>query len=374
MKRNTPIVSTAAAKVSLSLNTSFAVAKGQLNQADNVVLSVTDAEGRVGIGEAAPFPVFTADTQDMAYDCALDLLAQLGQQSPLEALSMLHEQLWAETQASITALVAVELALYDLYARQQGVSLSQIWGKANLKQAQTDMTLPIMKLDQVALFWQRFGNYSFPYWKIKVGASEPVAEVERIKEFLKCAPTNSRFFLDGNQGYTVESALKLLALLEKEGLTPLFFEQPLAADDWEGMTRLSQASPVPICADETVRTLADCKRLINTKAARMINLKFTKSGIKESLQIAKYAKLHGINLMIGGMLETEILMTSSLHAVCGSGLISWCDLDTPFFINERLTIDSPYHHKSAVLKLPEGTGLGLTLKNELLGTLQRSAK
>jgi L-alanine-DL-glutamate epimerase-like enolase superfamily enzyme len=70
--------------------------------------------------------------------------------------------------------------------------------------------------------------------------------------------------------------------------------------------------------------------------------------------------------MIGGMVESELAMTASLHAVCGTGLISVCDLDTPFFLTERFTRHSPYHAHTAQLLLPSGNGLGLQLTEEVL--------
>lgn len=90
-----------------------------------------------------------------------------------------------------------------------------------------------------------------------------------------------------------------------------------------------------MCADESVKTLSDAIKIINEKCAQMFNLKFMKSGVRESLLIAEVARQCSIGLMIGGMVESEIAMTASLHAVCGTGVIRWCDLDTPFFLQKE---------------------------------------
>lgn len=69
-----------------------------------------------------------------------------------------------------------------------------------------------------------------------------------------------------------------------------------------------------------------------------------------------------IGLMIGGMVESEIAMTASLHAVCATGVFDWCDLDTAFFLKDRITQASPYHEGMAQLLLPTGLGLGPSLR------------
>jgi L-alanine-DL-glutamate epimerase-like enolase superfamily enzyme len=68
-----------------------------------------------------------------------------------------------------------------------------------------------------------------------------------------------------------------------------------------------------------------------------------------------------MELMIGGMLETEVTMTASLHFACGTGLVRYFDLDTPFFLTQRVTAASPWHRNDARLTLPTGPGLGLEL-------------
>lgn len=343
------------------LHMPFSISKGAVETVKNVLIVFMDASGHTGIGEAAPFPVLTGDTQSIALVAAQDICAQLSGLTPAAALEKLHNHLWPAFSYAPSARSGVEMALWDLHARQLDCPLWALWGRAQLGGAATDITLPCLPAAQVAGFWGQFETHKFPYVKVKVGGGSIADDVDRIVELLRCAGQPLQISLDGNQGFQVDSAKRLVFELLARKIQPLFFEQPLPEDDFAGMARLTETLAIPVCADETVKTLADALKVIHENCAQMINLKFTKSGIRESLLIAEVARRCSKSLMIGGMVESEIAMTASLHAVCGTGAIQWCDLDTPFFLQQRFTVDSPYHRANAQLILPGGAGLGLTL-------------
>jgi L-alanine-DL-glutamate epimerase-like enolase superfamily enzyme len=343
------------------LHLPFSISKGAVEKVANVLIAITDAQGTTGIGEAAPFPVLTGDTQEIALQAAKELTDEIKGLSPAAALEKLHNQLWQPFSHAPSARTGVEIALWDLHARQLACPLWMLWGRAGLKSATTDITLPCIPAADVQHFWSCFSSHRFPYVKVKVGGGPLEDDIARIMSLMNCADGNLRISLDGNQGFHVESAKRLVFELIARKIEPLFFEQPLPEDDFAGMARVSEMLPIPVCADETVKTLNDAIKVINDKCARMINLKFMKSGVRESLLIAEVARRCSIPLMIGGMVESEIAMTASLHAVCGTGSIQWCDLDTPFFLQSQPTVSSPYHRGNAELVLPTGVGLGLTL-------------
>lgn len=368
MNISSPVVQATVKPFQVPLNTSFAISQGALEQAENVLVILEDDQGRKGFGEAAPFPVLTGDTQESARKAAGYLACEVQGKTPSRGLHDLLTRLWEPFAHTPTARTAVEMALWDLRARQLGVSLSSLWGHAELEVAHTDITLPIMDVSGLKAFWERFQAHKFPYLKIKVGVESVDTDVGRIVELSRIVPTGTRMSLDGNQGCSVVSALEMITKLARAGVTPLFFEQPLPQDDWQGMSELTRRCPVPVCADETVKTAADAVRVVQEKSAHMINLKFMKSGIQETLRIVNIAQAAGLSLMIGGMVESEVGMTASLHAFCGTGQISWCDLDTPFFFTERITVSSPYHANSSLLRLPQGSGLGIDVDLTKIGS------
>ena len=118
-------------------------------------------------------------------------------------------------------------------------------------------------------------------------------------------------------------------------MTPALFEQPVAADDLEGMARVTQATGVPVAADESVARREDALRVAAAGAADVINIKLMKcGGLIEALDIAAIARAAGIRLMIGGMIETRLGMGTSAHLAAGLGGFDFLDLDTHLLLAE----------------------------------------
>jgi L-alanine-DL-glutamate epimerase-like enolase superfamily enzyme len=347
---------------SLPLHMDFRISRGALVAADSVFIRLTDEHGVTGLGEAAPFPTLTGDTQAIVCDVAEQYLKQVIGLPPAAGLERVHAELRKQLfGVSPSFLAGLELALLDLRARQNGIPLHRCFGDAGQLQQLTDITLPIMPAADVGGFWSLYSKCGFLAVKVKVGGQSSAQDADRIEELHRLLPAGIKMSLDGNQGCTVTSSLELLCALKNRGIVPFCFEQPLPESDFSGMTELTAKSPVSICADELVKTVADAKRVVRERAAHMINLKFMKSGVAESMEIATLAKSAGLGLMIGGMVETEVGMTASLHFAAGTGLIDWLDLDTPFFIADRVTTASPYHAGHAQLMCPSSPGLGLEL-------------
>jgi L-Ala-D/L-Glu epimerase len=344
--------------VDVVLLANFAIAGSDHSRAHNVIVLLTDSEGRTGIGEAAPFPILTGDDHHIARSALETLAPALVNQSVCQILSKKLGPLRQEFKSSPTALAAFETALWDLRAQELQVPLASLFGPADLLEVETDLTIPILPRNESINLWQSLAHKGFNKIKFKVGGTSIQEDADRVISICRLHPS-AEVILDGNQGLTPESTLKLITLVDQAGIKPKFFEQPLPEKAWTDYARLTAASPIPICLDETVRTAKDALRVVTEKTAHMINLKFMKSGITEALAIATIAKSAGLGLMIGGMVESEITMTASLHFACGLGTIEWHDLDTPFFLTRSLCQGSPFLG-NCHLQRSQAPGLGLT--------------
>ena len=87
-----------------------------------------------------------------------------------------------------------------------------------------------------------------------------------------------------------------------------------------------------VCADESAASLPHVIDLIKKKSVGAINIKLMKTGLVHALEIARWTKAHGIKLMIGGMVESNLAMTTSAHIAAAFRCFDFIDLDTPFFI------------------------------------------
>ena len=146
----------------------------------------------------------------------------------------------------------------------------------------------------------------------------------------------SEIYLDANQGFTANETLWFLTRLSRFHIHPVLIEQPVPKNDWDGLRYVTRKSGIIVIADESVSSLEDAKRLAKGGYAHGINIKFMKSGILEAVRIAKFAQKKGLKLMIGGMMETELGTTASAHLAVGLGGFDYIDLDSQFFLKEKV--------------------------------------
>ncbi len=171
------------------------------------------------------------------------------------------------------------------------------------------------------------------------------------------APKSS-IYLDANQGYSADQTLKFVKELRKQKVKPALIEQPTPKTDFEGLKKVSRLAGVPVCADESARSLEDAVRIIKAKAAPVINIKLMKSGLFQARDIAMVAKANGIELMIGEMMESNISSMAAAHLASGLGGFKYVDLDTPFFIKGEVQKNRYLSSKGVydLSKVKEGIG------------------
>ena len=75
--------------------------------------------------------------------------------------------------------------------------------------------------------------------------------------------------------------------------------------------------------------------MIRDDAVEAVNIKVMKCGVIEALTIWNVVRAAGKKIMIGGMVESSLSMTFSVHLAAGLGGFSYADLDTPMFIQRE---------------------------------------
>lgn len=340
------------------LHTPFAISSETTTVTDNFWVKLKLDDGTEGWGEAAPSPTLmgeTAKTVEAALQEARALL--VGQPARWRyCVKLLKEQIGAQK----AACAAVEVALLDALAKRQGIPF-WLWFGGSTDELETDVTVPIMSVEEAKNFAANFVSRGFRRLKLKL-SGDLESDEARIVAVHEVAP-HAELQLDANQAYTPTQALKLLSRLERLGITPTLFEQPVPKDDWNGMKWLTQRSSVPICADESVVTASDALRIVRGGAAHAINIKLMKSGIAESLRVIAIAQAAHLQLMIGAMVETELGLTAAAHLAAGIGDFDFVDLDTHLFL-EGSPFSAGFEQRDALLRLQNEPGLGCAISSE----------
>ena len=317
----------------------------------------------IGMGEAAALPGVTSEDQP-------DLLAAVANAASALAGAQLTavDELPAIVAAAVSSRVAaagLEAAILDAWGRAVDVPVHALLVASDpappappTHALRTDVTLPIAAPEHMAdlarAWWQR----GFSVFKVKVGRD--LDDDVRALASVHAAVPDASFRLDANCGYEAHEALALLHETARRGLVVECFEQPCARDDLDGMAEVTRATAVPVVADESVRDLADLRRVVARRAASAINVKLAKTGsLVAARALARAARAEGLGLMCGAMVETRLGLTAMAHVVIAASGADWIDLDTALLLAAD-PFRGGYELRGDVLHVTRGAGLDVT--------------
>jgi L-alanine-DL-glutamate epimerase-like enolase superfamily enzyme len=355
--RSTIITALEMSPLDLPLTEPFAIATGSQDMAANVLVTVRLADGTLGLGEAAPFPAVSGETQAGTL-AALERLRPLVVGGDARAWRPLGARLAAAEGEAAAARCAVEMAVLDALAQHYRMPLHIFFGGAGTV-LETDMTITAGDAVHAAQSAQAISARGIKTIKVKTAGVDVAADVDRVLAIHAAVPA-APLIVDGNCGYSAERALQFVRQLRAEGIALALFEQPLLREDWSGMAQLVRESGVPLAADESARSAADVLRLVQQNAANVINIKLMKAGVAEALRMISIAQAAGLGLMIGGMVESILAMSFSAHLAAGSGGFGFVDLDTPLFIAQH-PFSGGFAQAGGTLTLDDTPGHGVKI-------------
>jgi L-alanine-DL-glutamate epimerase-like enolase superfamily enzyme len=278
---------------------------------------------------------------------------------PATQFRRLSKQLLDVTQSFPSLRCGLETALLDALCRAMGIPLWGLWGGADVRIRETDVTLPIGTTDAVVATARDWYQQGFHILKMKVG--QDVEEDIRRVEAVATVCQQASFVIDANQGYTFEQARAFMLAMQQLRIPVKVFEQPIPRDHIEEMAMLKNQGNMPLAADESLRSIGDARQLIEQKAVDMFNVKITKCGVIESVSIVELAQASGVRLMIGGMVESRVAMGCSWSMALGLGGVEILDLDMPLLLSVD-PIQGGYQYKGSSLHPYHEPGLGMSIK------------
>ena len=347
-----------AAEVNIPLVTPFKTALRTVETVNDIVIKVTADDGQTGFGEAPPTAVITGDTKGSVRCAIEEFIAPSITGMELENLDGIMKKLHGCILKNTSAKAAVDMAVYDLFAKSCGKPLYQILG-GNKKEIETDLTISVNPVDEMVADSLKAVEQGFRILKIKVG-KEGLKDIERIKAIREAVGPDIRLRIDANQGWTAKQAVRIIRTMEDAGIEMDLVEQPVAAHDFEGMKYVTGNVYTPILADESVFSVEDAIRICQERAADLINIKLMKTGgIYEALKICAVAENYGVECMTGCMLESKIAVSAAAHLSAAKSIITRADLDGP-----SLCRIDPYEggpvYEGPMIRMNDAPGLGIT--------------
>ena len=335
-------------RISIPLKNPFITALRRVEYVTALQVRLTCDQGFVGIGEAPPTVAITGEDLD---DIQHNILHNI---APLFKLHKSLDKLLLSIQNCCkhhtSAKAAVDMALYDLQAKTTGQPLYRLLGGV-YHERHSDITISLQDPQQMLYDAQKAYDQGCHILKVKVGKDDGL-DLKRIQNICQALP-QAQILVDANQAWTRDQAHAVITALEKSAHHNIaLIEQPLKAQDLEGMRALTAMSSIPILADESVFSFEDARYIIQHKIADMINIKLMKcGGISQAVKILNLCRKHQLSCMLGSMLESPYSIATAYHlALAYPDTIRFLDLDSPL-LYAQIPEDSPVYFEKNLLKL-----------------------
>ncbi len=350
-------------RLSLPLAHPFKTALRTVERIEDIAVKVVGEDGLVGYGEAPPTAVITGDTTGSILCAIEDYIKPALVGMDLNDLPNLMGRLNSCLVHNTSPKAAVDMALYDLWAKSQGKPLYQLLGNAR-SSFETDLTISVNSVDEMVKDALEATRRGFTTLKIKVG-KEGMADIDRITAIRKAVGNDVKLRVDANQGWTAAQSVAIIKTMEARGLNVELVEQPVPADDVAGLKYVTGQVETPILADEAVFSPTDAANLIALRACDLINIKLMKTGgIWNALKICELARQHHMDCMIGCMLESQVAVAAAAHLCGGQSVITMADLDGPSLCASEPFPGGPVFD-GPTIRLCGSPGIGLELPDQI---------
>ncbi len=340
------------------LKTPFKTALRTVEAVEDIIVMVNTDSGHVGYGEAPATAVITGDTHGSIIDAIRHYISPRLIGAEIADLNRITHLIQGSMEKNSSAKAAVEIAVYDLWGQLYNAPLYRLLGGGD-PVITTDITISVDYIDKMVADSLAAVERGFESLKIKVGKDIGV-DVERVKAIYAAVEDRALLRLDANQGWTAKQAVYALQTLEDAGVRLELVEQPVKANDLDGMKYVTERVQTPIMADESVFGPTEVIELIRMRAADIINIKLMKTGgISNAIRIADIAEMYQVECMIGCMLETSISVAAAVHvAVAKSNAITKVDLDGPSLCAFN-PVDGGVIFNESEITVTDAPGLGI---------------
>jgi L-Ala-D/L-Glu epimerase len=341
------------------LVTPFRTALRSVEAIEDVIVSVHTDDGRIGYGGAAPTPPITGDSRDSIVAAIRQHIAPrlLGRDGA--DLNRNCTLVQTALERNVSAKAAVEIALYDLWAQRHDAPLYRMLGGHAAAALTTDITISVGAVDTMVAASLAALAQGYDVLKVKLG-QQPELDIARVEAIHAAVAGRARLRLDPNQAWSPQQAVDTLRTLEAAGIAPDLLEQPVQAADIDGLAYVSARIATPVMADESVFSPQQALELLRRRAVAILNIKLMKTGgLRDALRIADLAALHGVQCMIGCMLESSVSAAAAAHlAVARSEVIGRIDLDGPALARFDPVVGG-VHFDGPRIVLDDTPGLGI---------------
>ncbi len=308
--------------ISLPLRMPMRMAGRTFERLESVIVRM-ETEGKdAGWGEASAAPMLTGETVP-GIVAAVQVLADALIGTDVRDLGRVGTIIASTMAANPAAKASVEVAAFDAVGRNSGLPLHALLGGRRASEFQCLHLLgngdPALDLAEA----RSKVDEGYTALKYKVANGNLIEEAETLVAFRRQLGYGIMLGADANGGWSRGQASNFMSLARESAAE--FIEQPVAAEDYEGMIQVAAASHLPIAADEAIHSIADIRRLIETKGALGGSFKIMKlAGLVRCLDACRLTHALGGEINLSGKLgESSIANAATLAVAAVWGQPSW---------------------------------------------------
>lgn len=337
----------------------FSIASGHLDHAPVVYILVHTDEGVTGLGYASGSATFYCGETQESIMAAIGRIMEpiIRGRDPFDIEPMMTE-IDRDLRLNLRAKAGLEMALYDLIGKILSLPLYRLWGGLCKREVLVTRMLGIASPEAMASKARDMVREGFKSLKVKLG-KDPKNDIDRVRAVREAVGPDVALCADANQGYTVKDAIRTIRGIEQYEIR--WIEQPVLADDLDGLALVRKSVAVPIEADESVRSLSDAMNLIKKEAADFVSLKPSEmGGFRKIRKILALCEAANVKCLIGTAPGSSLIDAANAHFIASSSLIN-----LPCELGESLRMQndpvSGLKIENGMAWVPEGPGIGIQL-------------
>jgi len=292
---------------------------------DSIFLKCITESGTVGFGESLPRDYVTGETREQAFlllkEKILPRLVGMGFQSVDDVRSFLQRcdgkapPEWVPPHTPQTAAwAAVDLCLLDAIGRVFNEPI-RFGGQGRVDPAfRYSAVLSAGRGLSFLTSLLRIRLFGFRHAKLKVAGEGALSSV-RLARLVLGRSLDIR--VDANMAWAAPQAVSIMRSLARYGIH--LFEQPLRADDIEGLARLVRDTSLSVMVDEGVTDRESLETLIARRACTAVNIRIAKcGGLVASFNRCLRALEEGLTLQVGCQVgESSLLSAAQVILLAG---------------------------------------------------------
>lgn len=246
---------------------------------------------------------------------------------------------------------AIQIALWDLAAKQAGLPLHQLLGsrRDRVEAYASGLDYHLSDDDYAALF-AHADSLGYRAFKIKVGNPDFDWDLNRLRLLKKTVRKDALIMIDANEAWGAKEALAKLEVIRREGFDLLWVEDPILRNDFVGLRMLKDACSWTLINSGEYLDVSGKRLLMEALATDILNVH---GQVTDVMRIGWLAAERGIPISLG-----NTFLEKGVHMACALPEVQWLEYS---FQNYDHLVNEPVRIESGWAYAPNRPGHGLTL-------------